>query len=82
MSTWVRIATGDNFTYLNLDHVKQAQVVATTSGPAGYTVEFGGDGGADLGAIYGRWDTAAHADAALQLLLRGTDLSATAGEEA
>lgn len=29
----------------------------------------------------GRWDTAAEANAALQLLLSGVDLSATVGEE-
>lgn len=85
MATWIRVAIGsspdDDYTYLNLDHVKQAQVIPTSGGPSGYTVEFGGDGSADLGSIYGRWSTAAEANAALQLLVRGVDLSATAGEE-
>lgn len=84
MATWIRAAVGadlaDDYTYLNLDHVKQAQVIPTSGGLAGYTVEFGGDGGADLGSVYARWDTAAHANAALQLLLRGIDLSDTVGE--
>jgi len=86
MATWIRVAVGadpaTDYAYLNLDHVKQAQVVATTSGPSGYTIEFGGDGGADLGSVYGRWDTAVHANTALQLLLRGIDLLGTTGEAA
>jgi hypothetical protein len=75
MATWVRMAIGsddvDDFTYLNMDHVKQAQVTPTVSGPSGYMIELGGEGPADFGAVYGRWDTAAHANAALQLLVRG-----------
>jgi hypothetical protein len=86
VSTWIRVAVGtdpaDDYTYLNLDHVRQAQVTATVSGPSGYTVEFGGEGGADLGSVYARWDTAAHANAALQLLLGGVDLLGTTGETA
>lgn len=86
MSTWIRVAIGtdpaDDYAYLNLDHARQAQVIATASGPSGYTIEFGGDGGADLGSVYARWDTAAHANAALQLLVRGVDLLGTTGEAA
>ena len=86
MATWIRIAVGDdpadNYTYLNLDRkAVQAQVIPTVSGPSGFTIEFGGEGGADLGTIYGLWSTAAEADAALKLLVRGIDLSATVGEE-
>lgn len=85
MARWVRISIGsdpgDDYTYLNLDHVKQAQVIATVSGPSGYTIEFGGDGSADLGSVYGLWSTAAEANAALQLLVGGVDLHATTGEE-
>lgn len=81
MATWIRVAIGSYETYLNLDHVKQAQVFATVSGPSGYGIELGGDGDTDLGSVYGRWDTAAEANAALRLLVRGIDLSATEGEE-
>lgn len=86
MATWIRIAAGsdpaDDFTYLNLDTGTQAQVIATVSGPTGFTVEFTTADATSLGSIYGRWDTAPHANEALQLLLRGIDLSATVGEEA
>jgi hypothetical protein len=68
------------YTYMNLNFVQQAQVFATVSGPSGYGIEFGGPG-TDLGAVYGRWDTAAEANAALALLVGGTDFSATTGEE-
>lgn len=80
MATWVRVAVGDYVSYVNMDHVKQAQVIATTSGPSGYSIELGGDESADLGAVYGLWDTAEHAGDALQLLIHGVDLSATAVE--
>lgn len=83
--SWVRVSAGSSpstdFTYLNLDHVVQAQVIPTASGPSGFTVEFGGEAAADLGSIYARWDTAADADAALQTLLGGVSLLSTTGQE-
>lgn len=84
--SWVRVAVGSNasteFTYLNLDHVVEARVVPTVSGPTGYTIEVYGEASADLGSIYARWDTAAHADQALQLLVGGVDLLGTTGQQA
>lgn len=86
MTNWVRITEGpdpaNQHSYLNLNQAQTAMVVATVSGPAGYTIEFGDADGSDLGSVYGRWDTAAEANAALQLMLHGFDLGATAGEEA
>jgi hypothetical protein len=84
MAKWIRVAIGTDpatdYTYINLDHVKQAQIIATVSGPSGFGIELGGDGPTDLGSVYGRWDTAAHANAALALLVGGVDLSDTVGE--
>lgn len=81
MATWIRVAVGDYETYLNMNHVVQAQVAPTAGGPAGYIIELGGEGPSDFGAVYARWDTAAEANAALRLLVRGIDLAATEGEE-
>jgi hypothetical protein len=85
MTNWVRIAAGSDpanlHSYLNLNQVQTAQVVATLSGPSGYTIEFGDADGSDLGSVYGRWDTAEEANAALRLMFHGFDLGATEGEE-
>lgn len=83
MSRWVRIAVGaspaDDYSYVNLDAVEQATVIATTSGPTGFTIELGFNESSSV-PIFGLWSTAAEANAALQLLLSGVDLSATVGE--
>jgi hypothetical protein len=85
MTNWVRTGAGSDpatlHAYVNLDLVQVAQVVATVSGPAGYTIEFGDADGSDLGSVYGRWDTADEANAALRLMFHGFDLGATEGEE-
>lgn len=85
MSRWVRVAMGSSpdveFIYLNLDHVRQARVVPTVAGPDGFTVEFV-DGGSELGSLHARWDTADHADNALQLLFGGVSMVGTTGQEA
>lgn len=84
MATWIRhsVATDADvdWTYVNLDHVRQIRVAATTGGPAGFVLILTGDNGDLPGSVYSRWDTAAQADEALRNIIGGVDLLDTKGE--